>query len=201
MKHKKSLVDEGIKVVDILYNKFLRDKQPYKYLSTEELEDIKQSAYLKMLETVKRYDIKRGTKLSTFLTPRIMWFFIDCLRKITKERRADAEIRVGIVFNESIESQEQAGKQLFISFDFVETQDTILKDFSFLIDDNDENAEVIDCICSLPQERVYLLLEYYIKEKPIKEISEELGYDIGSGWIYKLKEKTLDNLRQNLNKE
>jgi RNA polymerase sigma factor (sigma-70 family) len=197
-KTKKQLqIEEGIKIVNILYNKFMFELQPFKYLSKEDLEDIKQDAYIKMIETIDRYDESRGTQLSTFITPRIRWFFFDCLRKLSREQKIDTDLKVSLAY----EWLKETEGTLDILLNVVQLSNNTSDESLVDLFDSSKGMALIDCLMSLPRDRAYVLLGHYVFDKPIKEISDELGFTIDSGWIYKVKKDSLDYLKKNLTKE
>ena len=61
--------------------------------------------------------------------------------------------------------------------------------------------EIIKILPQLSSTGLYVLLSYYILEKPIKEITEELGYSSRSGWVYKIREEALEKIKEQINKK
>lgn len=190
-------IKEGIKIVNILYNKFMFELQPFRYLSKEDLEDIKQDAYIKMIETINRFDESRGTKLATFISPRIRWFFYDCLRKISREQKIDTDLKVSLAHEWLGETEDS----LDILLNVMQLTNDNSDEALINLFDTSEGIALIGCLLSLPHDKVYVLLGHYVFQKSIKELSDELGFTIDSGWIYKVKKDSLDYLKQNLVKE
>ena len=188
------LVNEGIKIVNILFNKFITTYHPYQYLSKEDLEDIKQDTYIVMLKEIERYDGRN--KLSTFLTQRIKGCFIDCLRSIGRQKEKEANLLLENVYT-NINSILGMREEEFICYlNMLNLPNNTFKEAFFEISNEQYTNEILEAIFNLPSKRIHILLGYYLLDKSIKDISAELGFNEDSGWVYKMKRESVERLQK-----
>lgn len=194
-KEKDKLILEGYSLVVRLHRSFVSTYYLTKYLSKEDIEDMRQDCVIEIIRKINTFDPSRKVKLTTYLTPRIIGFFKDSLIREKQRRQPDLEkllgsitSSIGVVF----ESNEKGvSKEL-------ERLNITNIDIKNLILDLDCSVEVVGIFESLddkPDVRMQVILGFYLLNKSIKELSNELGYSTQAGWVYRLKREGIEQLK------
>lgn len=189
------LILEGYALVVRLHRNFVSTHHLRKYLSKEDLEDMKQDCIIEVIGKISNFDHSRGVKLTTYLTPRVIGFFKDFLIKQKQLRQPDLEKLIDTITNSigSIfeSSESDINKQL-------EKLNITNTDIKGLILDLDCSVEVIDIFQSLaekPDVRMQVILGFYMLNKSIKELADELCYAPGTNYVYRLKREGIEKLK------
>jgi len=196
---RKTLILEGYKLVEKVHAIFVNKYQLYKYLSPDDLADMKQDCVVEMIKAVDRYDSKRGVKLTTYLNPRLQGFFKDQLKKQAKARALRQtdylDITLDFVCCEIDEVLSLNREQATIRLDQLNISNDVIQDILLDISDNSDSYEIFDSLASLPDTRIYIILGYYVMNKSIKELSKELGFSPDTGWVYRMKREGIVKLQ------
>ncbi len=187
---------KGIEVVNKLFNLVNSKFRLSCYMSKEDMEDMKQDGFVEMLEYIKKFDPKRGYKLDTFLSKRILGFFIDYLkrhyyRQILNSVQYIDDIKENICQIFNIDR-----KQVNLTLDKIKSNETDIKKLIFDTSIGPESELILDYILKLPDIKIYVIIAYYYLDKPIKEIAEELGFDPTTGWVHQLRRQSINKLRE-----
>lgn len=171
-----------------------------KFMSKQDIEDMRSGCILEIIQAIDRFDESKNVKLITFLCPRIRGFFKDFLRKENKIKY--------ISISDLVESMGPKIDKVFsldnnnindylndLKLDNIDYQ-TIYLDITKA--ERTLSEQITDSLIGMPAIRSYIILSYYILDNSIKEISEELGVNYSSGWVHKLKRKSLEMLRDKL---
>jgi RNA polymerase sigma factor (sigma-70 family) len=195
-----SLILNGLAILDRELIFFKHKANLKRVMSDEDIEDMRGECVLDMIKTVKRYDPSRGTVLSTFLTPRIKGSFKDYLRKQSKYKQIRLDSMSKSIVEEIHKVMETDKSTITVQLDMLDVTDDTFHDI--LIDMGTTDAELVgnlyETILSLPDIRVYILLSYYVMNKGIKEIAEELDMSPSSGWIYRIKRQSVQHIKKEL---
>ena len=205
-KVRKDRILEGFELVKKLHNIYIHRYQLFRYMSKDDLEDIRQDCVVEMIHAVDRFDVSKNVKLTTYLNYRIQGFFKDVFKHYAKQRQLSnkdtLDISLDFVCKEINEILDLNKKQAFLYFSElnVSKKDSIknvLLDISYTQD----SYEIFDSLTSLPDSRIYIILGYYIMNKSIKEISQELGFGPDTGWVYRMKRESIAKLQKLLIKK
>lgn len=192
---------EGVSILDNELDFFKSRYNLCKFMSIQDIEDMRSDCILCLIDTIKRFDVERNFKLATFIRPRIKGFFKDYLKKENRNKILYQDF-MDINIPNRIEHIKRLNKNqldslvstLDLSNDKIKEIDQCLKD----LDITDFSEELINGISSLDKKRLYIIVGYYFLDKDIKDIADELGFSDNSGWIYKVKRKAIKQLKERL---
>jgi len=188
---------DGLEILDKEYEVFVNKYYLKRYMSKEDLEDMKSDVMIEMIHAIDRFDPSKS-KLSTFLSPRLKGAFKDCIRKESKIREKEIKLFLEKVSNdldEALSAEPQKISECLKNFHITDAQ---YKDICIEISEDDVilNHHLFDSLLQLPEKRVYIILGYFILDKSIKEIADDLNLSASSGWVYKLKRQSVEHLKE-----
>lgn len=191
-------LDESLKILKKEFSFFVAKYMVYKYMSKEDMEDMKSESTLFLLQTLPKFDESKNVKLSTFLGNRLTGFFKDYVEKFLKikyinfsdSNKEDWTKKPEITDNVNVENE---------AINLIKS--IILQEYQqeFSIEDIKTTNDTLSVLGDVSDEGLYIVLGYYIFNKKIKEIAEEMGVSPTSGWVYKMKKRTLEIIKQKLN--
>jgi len=198
--NRKELILKGMKQVETVHSIFMHRYQLFKYMSKEDLADMKQDCIVEMIHAVDRFDPLKNVKLSTYLNPRIQGFFKDFLKKQTKQRALKQveilEESLDFVCGEMEEVLSLNKEQAIVLLEQLNITSDNMEDLLIDISHNVDSYEIFDSLTTLPDTRIYIILGYYVMNKSIKELSAELGFKPDTGWVYRMKREGIEKLQE-----
>ena len=190
----------GVELIDKELSVFSAKYRISKFMSHQDIEDMRSGCILEVIQAIDRFDESKNVKLITFLSPRIRGYFKDFLKKENKIKYISITDLVETISPkiDKVFSLDDAYINNYLNELNLENIDyqTIYIDITKA--EKTLSDQVIESIISMPTVRSYIILSYYILDNSIKEISEELGVNYSSGWVHKLKRKSLEMLRDKL---
>ena len=191
-------IEDGLKTLNYLFNRFVTSHRLFQYMSKEELEDMKQDAVIEMINTIDKFEPERGLMLTTYITPRIIGFFKDFLKQ--RARICVINMDITTVSPNCLAYEPLFNEQIIAYFNELNLSETDIKNIWFNITDQLATYQILNAISTLPDNKIYLLLSYYIYHKKIQDIVKDLGFK-SSGWVYRMKRDAIKHLRKQLAKE
>lgn len=200
IKTRNRYVEEGLKYLDIELKKIIGRYNLRKYMYPEDIEDMRSDCIIEMIRYIEDFDPTRDVKLRTYLTPRIHGFFIDSLRKMSKIRNKESEYAVEKISQSVLDVFKLPQKQAETVFDSYNLTSENVKELYIDLYEQGvlPNQTLYQSMMELSDRRIYILLSFYILNKSIKEISDNLGFSVTSGWVYKMHRQCLSHLKEKL---
>jgi len=196
-KKSETLEEKGVGVVNVVFSRFVNTHRLRLYKSAEDLEDMRQECYIEMLARLPKFKPDRGA-LSTFLSPRIVGFVKDQLKKDKRLRKKETkyhQTRIRSQFVDILQLDKQ-GAVVYLSN--LNIPDSEIENLIIDIADLDESQNLLDSFCSLSDTRLYIIICYFLLDKRIEEISSALNFAVDSGWVHRIKREGIKILQQEL---
>jgi len=188
-KKRNKYINEILPILDNDFEYFVFNYGLYNYMSLEDMEDMKSECLVAIIETIEKFDVKRGVKLTTYIRPRINGFFKDYLRKNSSNRHKE----IAFFTNQKNTIDElnycnEYKKKLVLNNEntAIDLKVIVNKPFDYCL---------LVFIFGLPDKQLYLIIEHYFYNKSIKELTEELELNYDAGWLYQIRRKALSNLK------
>lgn len=172
-------------------------------MSREDIEDMQSYVYLEALKALKRYNAEYQVTPKTFINQRVLGAMKDFI-----SQNKEVSDREEVLIVEKVASDLDAALELPLSdiekilqandLSSEETKEIILE---LLEADEFSNIDLLEVLISLPENRLKLIYSFFVLEKSMKEIADNLNLSYESGWVYRLKNKCLKELRMKLNKK
>lgn len=196
--NKNELIKEGTKTVNIIFAMFKNRHHLYNVLSREELEDMKQEGMLSMLQKIDGFEPERGFTLTTFLSQRILGTFKDYIKKeLTREKRQAVIIKQIKETYTPFGPPDNVG-QYALTLKNLKITKKLTKDLDIYIEEID-NHDIIEAIGELTDKEKYIIVNYYVLGRKVKDIAYELGYSLG--WVSNIKMKGIRKLQKLLTED
>lgn len=192
-----TLIDEGMDATNKLFNSFVKTHRLRTFLSREDLEDMKQECLIEMIKVIDdKFDAKKGFKLATYLTPRLVGFMKDYIGSIIKRREPDNETAVEL-FAAKIKSVVDLPRdQVSLEVDRLELTNNQVENLMLDLSQYEDGYEIVEALTSLPDACLTVILGYYILDQSIHELSEQYGLSHDAGWLYQVKRDGIETLKQ-----
>ncbi len=194
-----NLILEGLTILNKEAEIFVNRYMLRRFMSKEDIEDMKSDCIIEIINKIESYDPTKA-KLGTYLGPRIKGSFKDFLRKQDTVKKGETKYFIETFHKEIVELFSLDSKGVTVFLKNLKIPNEHLKEICFNISDDDSilNYHLFESLIDLPDKRIYILLGYYILDKNIKELADELDLSAKSGWIYKLKRDSLKYLKETL---
>ncbi len=202
MKTKKYLdrnkyVDKGIEVAEIVYKYYVGRYQLSNFMSAEDLDDLRQECMVEMLSTLNRYDPSKA-RVNTFLTHRLRGFIKDYLKKQSKARKFTSKYIIEVMNDSPYDVFSASQEKISILLSNLNVSDKKIKELHINFTNEEDLHDIIEILPSLSEDKIFIILSYYLQEKTIKEITEDLGFSLDSNYVYKLKKEAISHLKNKI---
>jgi RNA polymerase sigma factor (sigma-70 family) len=200
------LIDEGIETINKIYNWFIYRYNLYSYMSKEDLEDMKQDAFIEMVHVIdNKFDLEKKNKLSTYLTPRITGFFKDYIKQHLQRK----DINISLVLINETTSDEFIDSSINIdNLKIAQLKDMLnqldISDPEIINDILNESCrypelyEILQAMTCITYNTKIIILSYYFLDRSIVEIAKLLDLNPDTGFIYRIKRQGIQKLREEL---
>jgi len=196
---KNNLIQEGIVIVNKLFNSFVHTHRLKAFLSKEDLEDMKQDCYVEMIEVVNnKFKPCKGYKLSTYLTPRITGFMKDHIGNILKRQEPDNEFAIEIFASKIRSMVDLPQQQISLEVEKLGLTNCQIEDLMLDLSRYENGYEIVESLAKLPEACLTVILGYYILRQSIQELSVQYGFSSEAGWLYKIKREGIEMLKRTL---
>lgn len=180
-------------------------------------EDLEAFGIQGLLEAHSRFDPSRGARFATFAYYRIRGAMLDGVRKMvdappksmlrTKRQQAADDIAeqagverganpAGRSAEQSAEAIQRTLARLTTSFVAscvdADPEDVVAPDAPLLR--REQKEKLREALTQLPERERFILVGYYLEERPLDEVAQGLGLSIS--WASRLHHKGLDRLRE-----
>lgn len=189
------LTKEGIEIVNKLCNKSIAKYFLNSYMSKEDLQDMRQECYIEMLSVIKRYDPKKA-KLGTYLTPRINGYIKDYIEKYNKNKYPDDELAVELLEAKILRVKNMTERQITVELDNLHITDYSVKSLLLDLSSCEDAYEVFDALFSLQNQRLSVILGYYVLNHSMKDLTTHKGLSTTSNRLYQIKKDGIEKLKQ-----
>lgn len=175
--------------VDALFSKFKASSGYVKYMSSEDLEDLKQDSIVYALQVMKNYDPNRG-QICTYLTPYIRGFYQNYVIKQISVAGHNKTLYSGIIEKQKVDTNiDDECYFMMLNFDRESVMASLEKMFKY-----SDLCEFIELFKDLSDKALYIIVNHYFLEKSMKKISIELGYKT-TFQVYEIRKKALEKLK------
>lgn len=195
--------DLVVKSLGTIYNEVYRFVGQYglrRFMSQEEVEDMRSSCVLHMIPVIGKFNINKNAKLKTYVCTRSKWFLLDYIKKEWKIKKLETDYAVEKVaskVNEVFILSEKQAEKMFSSYSL--TSDNVKELYAQMCDVGlFPNQELFNAMNKLSNKRIYVLLSFYVLNKSVKEISNQLGLSETSGWVYRMRKYCIEHLQEQL---
>ncbi len=207
---KKSLtISERNRELEKLYPKFrtkinvLVNRYGLKlFLSKEDIEDLFSDTMLMLIEKVSRFDPERSN-FSTYMQNWNEWLFLRNLRDTKQlykmEKTIQEQYLIDFLSMEIEQVMEMKTKDIIITLELIGKEDKRKKEETVVLSVNSEEEKFIwEAVQCLPEDKLYVLMCYYVLQHTIENIAESLSVSPTSGWVYRQRAKAINIVKNKL---
>lgn len=167
------------------------------FMSSEEIEDMKSDCIVHIIKLIEeKFDVNKKVKVFTYIQPRIIGFLKDHIRLRQREARQKEVIQGVINTIDILFSMKRKAITMYMKNLNIDKDKCIQEMYIDMADM--EYDDLLNCVCEMPKDSIYIVVAYYLMDKNIKTIAEELDVSATSGWVYKIKKEALKYLKKRL---